>query len=580
MTRRTPRHISRSRRLAPLRCVRMTWASWQCPPRTALWMWLCLLVAGFDGQTVFAAGYEFIPTSIGTTADSARPGHDVQDLPASTVDMECHPRRPFGGEGAFLAVDRSLELSGRQWRRLLTLQDYNTRVVVLGTCLLGLASGLVGSFTLLRKRALMGDALSHATLPGIGFAFIFATILGADGKSLPILLLGAAVTGLFGVGAILFIRNATRLKEDVALAVVLSVFFGAGLAVLGVAQNMKAGHAAGLESFILGKTASMVVGDAALIGGSAFLCLLVCVLLFKEFKLLCFDEAFAGARGFSPFFLDVMLMALVVTITIVGLQAVGLVLMIALLVIPAAAARFWTERLRSLAILSSLIGGVGSLVGASLSAVLPKLPSGAMIVLTSSGFFLASMLFGTGRGVLVRFFRRTRLNHRIDRQHLLRAMYELLESSTDAGQIAGPSISRETLLSERSWGPRRLVRCIRRCQAEGLVFRPTSQTVELTEKGFAEAERLTRQHRLWELYLITHADIAPGRVDRDADAIEHVLEPEMVQKLSRLLHEEAGDRSMPRSPHAARPNRNAMLPNASHVTANSGSRESSRRAGE
>lgn len=515
-------------------------AARRCATRGLLLTLLSLLIVAVCGPALKAAG----PAALNTSWRHA--GNQFAAARINALEIS--------------AVTRPVQPDRRQWVRLLTLQDYNTRVVVLGTCLLGLACGLVGSFTLLRKRALMGDALAHATLPGIGLAFIFATLLGADGKSLPVLLLGAAVTGILGVGAILFIRNATRLKEDVALAVVLSVFFGAGLALLGVAQNMQSGHAAGLESFIYGKTASMIAGDAALIGGSALLCLLVCVLLFKEFKLLCFDEAFAGARGFPPVFLDIVLMAVVVTITIVGLQAVGLVLMIALLVIPAAAARFWSDRLQSLAVLSSLIGGMGSLVGASLSAVLPKLPSGAMIVLTSSSFFVVSMLFGTSRGVLVRFFRRTRLNQKVDRQHLLRAMYELLESWTDAGQAAGPSISRKILLAERSWGPRRLARCIRRCKAEGLVFSPASETVELTDKGFVEAERVTREHRLWELYLITHADIAPSRVDRDADAIEHVLEPEMVQKLSRLLQDETNDRTMPRSPHAARRRSRTTLP--------------------
>jgi manganese/zinc/iron transport system permease protein len=297
----------------------------------------------------------------------------------------------------------------------------------------------------------------------------------------------------------------------------------------------------------------MVDDDAWLIGGSALVCLLVCSLLFKEFKLLCFDEAFAGSRGFPTLGIDIVLMALVVTITIVGLQAVGLVLMIALLVIPAAAARFWTEQLFPLAILSASLGALGCLVGASLSALAPRLPSGAMIVLTSSFFFLLSLLCGSRRGLTVRLARRWRLNRRIDRQHLLRAMYEFLESQTDAGRDVHPVVPCTHLLGERSWGGRRLARCIARCRREGLVFRPDDQTVELTGRGFYEAERLTRQHRLWELYLITHADIAASRVDRDADAIEHVLEPAMVQKLSRLLHAGSSDLGMPQSPHAAPP---------------------------
>ncbi len=269
-------------------------------------------------------------------------------------------------------ADRSVEWPGwDQWRRVLLVEDYNTRVVLLGTTLLGLAAGAVGNFTLLRKRALMGDALSHATLPGVGLAFVIVTWAGGDGKSLPLLLAGAAVSGTLGLAAILAIRNATRLKEDAALGIVLSVFFGAGVAVLGVAQQMPTGHAAGLEAFIYGKAASMGALDAQLIGAAALVVTVACALLFKELRLLCFDEAFAGSRGYPVLMLDALLMLLVVLVTLIGLQAVGLILMVALLVVPAAAARFWTERMSSMALISAAIGGASALVGAAMSAVSP-----------------------------------------------------------------------------------------------------------------------------------------------------------------------------------------------------------------
>jgi manganese/zinc/iron transport system permease protein len=436
---------------------------------------------------------------------------------------------------------------------LLLLEDYNTRVVILGTTLLGCAGGIVGSFTLLRKRALMGDALSHATLPGIGLAFIIATLLGANGKSLPILLLGATITGLIGVGAILSIRNLTRLKEDTALGIVLSVFFGAGICLLGVIQQMKDGHAAGLEAFIYGKTASMVANDAFLIAAAALGCLGACLLLFKEFKLLCFDEGFAASHGAPVIRLDLALMALVVIVSIVGLQAVGLILMVALLVIPAAAARFWTEKMWRMIIISAGLGAAGGMFGAGMSALFPKLPSGAMIVLVCTTFFLISMIFGSARGVLIRWVRRSRLNRAVERQHLLRAVYEILESSgsLERGQDGGEkdgcgAVSTRDLLSKRSWSLRHLHREIRRGQRAKLVER-TAEQIRLSKQGMEEASRLTREHRLWELYLITHADIAPSQVDRDADAIEHVLEPDVVAKLESLL--EKTHAGVPASPH-------------------------------
>ncbi|HAD58287.1 MAG TPA: iron ABC transporter, partial [Planctomycetaceae bacterium] len=183
-------------------------------------------------------------------------------------------------------------------QRVLLLTDYNTRIVIIGTTLLGAAAGMVGSFTLLRKRSLMGDALSHATLPGIALAFIIAPTFGLDGKSMGVLLFGATLSGLLGVVVILAIRSQTRLKEDTALGAVLSVFFGAGVALLGVIQKMNQGHAAGLESFILGKTATMSSTDLQLIFVAGAICVGSCILCFKELKLLCFDDVYAGSRGY------------------------------------------------------------------------------------------------------------------------------------------------------------------------------------------------------------------------------------------------------------------------------------------
>lgn len=432
-------------------------------------------------------------------------------------------------------------------QRVLLLTDYNTRIVIIGTTLLGAAAGMVGSFTLLRKRSLMGDALSHATLPGIALAFILAPTFGLDGKSLGVLLFGATLSGLLGVVVILAIRSQTRLKEDTALGAVLSVFFGAGVALLGVIQKMNQGHAAGLESFILGKTATMSSTDLQLIFVAGAICVGGCILCFKELKLLCFDDVYAGSRGYRVLWIDILLMGLVVVVTIVGLQAVGLILVIALLVIPAAAARFWTSDLRPMFIGAGIIGAVSGYIGAGCSALFPKLPSGAMIVLVSTNLFLISMVFGTRRGILSRARRRQRLNRSIDRQHLLRAIYESLELTREAalGSVRR-SVTLKDLLPQRSWSMQQLHRILRRTQSEELVEWVGSE-IRLTRRGIIEARRLTRQHRLWELYLINYADVAPGRVDRDADAIEHVLEPEIVSELEKLLQDEQPD--LPASPH-------------------------------
>jgi manganese/zinc/iron transport system permease protein len=437
-------------------------------------------------------------------------------------------------------------LNEHLWR-VLSLQDHNTRVVIFGTAVLGMAAGLVGCLTLLRRRALVGDALAHAALPGIAGAFLLMTWLGRDGKSLPVLLAGATVSGLVGILCILLIRRMTRIKEDAALGIVLSVFFGLGVAMLGIVTQMNRGNAAGLESFIYGKTATMTSGDARLIAIASLGCVLICIALLKEFKLLCFDEAFAGARGYPVVLLDSILMSVVVVVTIVGLQAVGLVLVIALLVIPAASARFWTDRLVVMMVIAAMLGMVGSFLGAAASAIFPRLPSGAMIVLTTGAGFLVSFLVGRRRGVLVRLWRRRQLNESIDHQHLLRELYELFELEPNR-----TSVPYEELLTKRSWSRKRLRNMLNQASRDGWLTENVSRMeFALTARGQTEAARLTRRHRLWELYLIRYAEVAPQRVDRDADAIEHVLEPEIVAELETLLDNELrGKRRMPGDPHA------------------------------
>lgn len=436
--------------------------------------------------------------------------------------------------------------------RVATLQNYNTRLVVLSTATLGIASGLIGTFLLLRKRSLMGDALSHACLPGIGVMFIVMTMFGGAGKNLPGLLLGATITGVGGVALVMLIRNTTRIKDDAAMGIVLSVFFGLGVAVLGMVQTMPGASAAGLEFFIYGKTASMVRQDFTLICAVALIVTAFSVLLIKEFTILCFDEGFADAQGWPVHMLDVLMLALVALVTVVGLQAVGLILIIAFLITPAAAARFWTHDLRRMLILAAVIGGLSGWLGASISALLPRLPAGAVIVLVAAAVFIISMVFGSSRGVLLRLIAHRRLRRKVGRQHLLRSIFEILETQHAGGTqaITNLPIDYAQLLGHRSWSRARLQRLIAVAKREDHVDYSDGKRVCLSESGFGEAARITRNHRLWEMYLIRHADVAPGHVDRDADAVEHVLGPDMVRQLEDELARRAKPLAVPPSPHA------------------------------
>ncbi|MFV1994622.1 MAG: iron chelate uptake ABC transporter family permease subunit [Verrucomicrobiales bacterium] len=469
-------------------------------------------------------------------------------LLAAILTLVCGPGELLaasGGGGPGGAVSFS-EL----WE-VVSLRNYNTRLVVLSTSLLGISSGMIGTFLLLRKRSLMGDALSHATLPGIGIAFILMVSLGGSGKFLPGLLAGAAITGTLGVLLMLAIRKTTRLKDDVAMGFVLSVFFGSGVAILGIVQSMPQASAAGLESFIYGKAASMVWQDFLLIAGITAVVALAAILLLKEFTLLCFDEGFAATQGWPILGLDLIMLALVTTITVIGLQAVGLILIIAFLIIPATAARFWSDRLRTVLALAALIGGISGWLGASLSALLARLPAGALIVIVAAVVFLLSMFFAPARGVLPRLVRHAHLRRKVGRQHLLRAAYEILESQerTSSGAVMNAPFRSADLAGHRAWKPRLLRQLLRTARREDHIEPEGGGMLRLSESGFGEAARITRNHRLWELYLIRHADIAPNHVDRDADMVEHVLGGELVRQLERELLASKAAAEIPASPH-------------------------------
>jgi len=432
----------------------------------------------------------------------------------------------------------------------LRLEQYNTRLVVLGVAFLGATAGLVGSFLLLRKQSLLGDALSHATLPGIGIAFALMSALGFTGKSLPGLLIGATITGLFGVLLVLAIRKTTRLKDDAAMGIVLSVFFGLGVAILKMVERLPGQSAAGLDGFIYGKTASMVWSDFVLIAIILVITTAVTIALLKELTLLCFDANFASTQGWPVLWLDIILMALVTAVTVVGLQAVGLILIIAFLITPPTAARFWTNRLGWMLFLSSTIGAISGWLGVSISALYSNLPAGAIIIISAATIFLFSMIFGTARGVLPRYLRHLKLLRKVGRQHLLRSTYEILEETQDTKPLKNLPIPIDLLRKHRYWSKGELAKLIRQARSEDHIERQPSGELRLSESGFGEASRITRNHRLWELYLIKYADIAPSHVDRDADMVEHLLGAEIVHQLEAEL-----DLSKPTidSPHTIEP---------------------------
>ncbi len=278
----------------------------------------------------------------------------------------------------------------------------NAALVTLGTALLGLAAGAVGTFMVLRKRALVSDAMAHATLPGVGAAFLLMAALGGTGRALPGLMAGAALTAFLALLAVEWLAARTRVPEDAAIGATLSVAFGLGLVLLTVIQSAGLGEPAGLESFLLGSTAGMLRADALTIAAGGALALAAVWALRRPMTLLAFDEGYAAAAGLPVRLLDRAAMGLVLFVTVAGMRVVGLVLIVALLILPAVAARFWTDRAGRMTALAALLGGASGWVGTALSAAAPDLPAGPMVVLAAASLTAASLLLAPGRGALAR----------------------------------------------------------------------------------------------------------------------------------------------------------------------------------
>ncbi|MEM6888592.1 MAG: metal ABC transporter permease [Pseudomonadota bacterium] len=297
---------------------------------------------------------------------------------------------------------------------------YNATLVTLGASLLGMAAGVGGTFLFLRKRALVSDAISHATLPGVGMAFLFMVALGGEGRSLLGLLLGAALSAAAGLLVVLWLTRRTRLAEDAAIGAVLSVFFGFGVVLLTVIQSLSLGQQAGLESFLLGATAGMLRSDAIIILVSSALTLTLVLALRRPLTLAAFDPEYASATGQNMVRTDMAMMGLVLAVTVVGLKIVGLILIVALLIIPPVTARFWTDRSDHVVLLAGAFGGLAAYLGAAVSAAWPDMPTGPIIVLTSFGLFFGSLLFAPGRGVLAAYLRHRTFQRQVHvRQGLL-----------------------------------------------------------------------------------------------------------------------------------------------------------------
>lgn len=358
--------------------------------------------------------------------------------------------------------------------------DYTLRTVLAGSALIGITSGVLGSYAFLRRQSLLGDAVTHCTLPGIALAFLIT------GTKHPLALLtGGALSGWVGALAVSAIHRRSRISYDAALAMLLSVFFGVGLVLLTFIQKLPNAAQAGLETFLFGQAATLLARDVRTMAALGLVALLLVVALWKEWKLLVFDPEYAGSLGWRVRGLDVALITTLILAIVIGLQSVGVVLMSAMVVTPAAAARQWTDRFGTLLALAALIGASAGVTGTLISSSGEQLPTGPSIVVVAGVIVLFSIVFGRVHGVLWTWLRRrTRWRH-IRAERLLQAIYEV------AMQHPDPMRPMDRGLFERGpIGPSELGYLVRELERRGWIRRAGRERWTLTESGLIRAQRV------------------------------------------------------------------------------------------
>jgi manganese/zinc/iron transport system permease protein len=361
------------------------------------------------------------------------------------------------------------------------LFDFTIRNVVLGAILLGVTSGVLGSFAVLRQQSLLGDALSHAALPGIAIGFLIA-----GQRNLLAILLGALISGALAALYALILTKRSRLKNDAALGSVLSTFFAFGLVLLTYIQNQNNAGQAGLESFLFGQAATIVPSDIAIMLVISSITLGLMALFWKQFKLLSFDSGFAQSVGFPTGVLECLLTLMIALSIVMGLQLVGVVLMAALLIAPAVAARQWVKTLEGMVLLSAGFGALSGITGALLSATGRGLSTGPLIIIVASIIVIVSLLFAPGRGIIWEVLNTQRNSKHLQSQQVLTDMYKL------ALEHHNPQYPIElgTLKSYYGFNIRQLLSSL---TAQGLLqesehIQSEGQHWQLTTKGYNQAK--------------------------------------------------------------------------------------------
>jgi manganese/zinc/iron transport system permease protein len=404
-----------------------------------------------------------------------------------------------------------------------TFQDPSIAFVVIGIILLGVGSAYVGTYSFLDKKALLGDAISHAVLPGICLGFMLA------GEKNPLFIVsGAFISGALATFLSSWLNKNTRLSEDAIIASILSIFFGFGIVLLTIIQKSGNPEMAGLNQFIFGNAIAIQESDLYIYGGLAVFIILCLTIFQKEFSLLVFNPDYGRAIGFPMGMIRLTFNVLMILSVVIGIQAIGVVLMAALLITPGAAARFWTDRLGVLVILAGVFSAISGVFGTYISFVIPQMPTGPWVVVFLSILALISFLFAPKKGVLSRYISRRIYLKKTHRDHLLKLLYKGIEANK-------PGLPIEEIYEAFPFQKKQSRQSIKNLSKDNFITQ-NQLFIELSTSGKSEAKRIVRLHRLWELYLNEYMNIAPDHVHDTAEKLEHILTPEMEELLESRLN--------------------------------------------
>ncbi|MFV0337904.1 MAG: iron chelate uptake ABC transporter family permease subunit, partial [Chthoniobacterales bacterium] len=410
--------------------------------------------------------------------------------------------------------------------RFFTFQDPSLRNALVGSMLLGICCGLMGAFLVVRKLALLGDALSHAVLPGVALGFLWNM-----SKDPLAIFIGATLAGLLGAGTVQVIRSTTKHKEDAALGFVLASFFGVGICLFTMIQNIPGGNKSGLDKFMFGQAAALSQGDVFLLACVTLLAIAAVLVFYKEYTLTSFDAEFARSLGMPVQFLHYSIMLLLAFAIVSSLQAVGVVLVSAMLVIPAAAAFLLTDRFGFMLLLAAVFGLCSGAIGSFFSFVGRNLPTGPFMVLAAAAVFALALFFAPRHGIFLRLWRQHSRSARIRRENTLKAIYHVLEDDDFQREV----IRISELAERRRETLEDVQKQLTHVQKSGFVT-VCDNAISFTPEGWQRACEIVRNHRLWELYLTNAAHIAADHVHEDAEIIEHVLGQETVMTLEKRLN--------------------------------------------